>query len=205
MITELFGFSSGLIAYVKAKLIDVKLGLNLLLFSVPFAILGTVFGTGVPPDILKTIFAVGIVFIGTQLFTSWRKEEREKREVERKEEYKDNYESLLTDKNGKEYRYTVCQKNMGRFFAGVGGAFVGMISVGLAELQEYHLVAKCKVPAPVAIATSIFVVVVTVLVASIGHFYEFIAHAEESVLNQVLNIIIFTIPGVIYFGLIVFT
>jgi uncharacterized membrane protein YfcA len=75
-----------------------------------------------------------------------------------------------------------------------------MISVGLAELQEYHLVAKCKVPAPVAIATSIFVVVVTVLVASIGHFYEFIAHADNSVLNLVLNIIIFTIPGVIIGG-----
>ncbi len=84
--------------------------------------------------------------------------------------------------------------------SGIGGAFVGMISVGLAELQEYHLVAKCKVPAPVAIATSIFVVVVTVLVASIGHFYEFISHADKSVLNLVLNIIIFTIPGVIIGG-----
>ena len=82
LITELFGFSSGLIAYIKAKLIDYKLGLNLLLFSVPLAITGTVFGSEVPPDILKTIFAVGIVFIGTQLFTSWRKEEREKREAE---------------------------------------------------------------------------------------------------------------------------
>ena len=72
--------------------------------------------------------------------------------------------------------------------------------MGLAELQEYHLVAKCKVPPPVAIATSIFVVVITVLVASLGHFYEFIAHAETSALNQVLNIIIFTIPGVIIGG-----
>ena len=200
LITELFGFSSGLIAYYKAKLIDYKLGFNLLLFSVPLAILGTVFGSEVPPDILKTIFAVGIVFIGTQLFTSWRKEEREKLEAERKEEYKIQYENLLTDKQGKEYRYTVCQKNMGRFFAGIGGAFLGMISVGLAELQEYHLVAKCKVPAPVAIATSIFVVVATVLVASIGHFYEFFAHTEKSVLYQVLNIILFTIPGIIIGG-----
>jgi uncharacterized membrane protein YfcA len=200
LITELFGFSSGLIAYVKAKLIDFKLGLNLLLFSVPFAILGTVFGSEVPPDILKTIFAVGIVFIGTQLFTSWRKDEREKREAERKEEYNIQYETLLVDKQGKEYKYTICQKNMGRFFAGIGGAFVGMISVGLAELQEYHLVAKCKVPAPVAIATSVFVVVITVLVASMGHFYEFIAHADQSILNQVVNIIIFTIPGVIIGG-----
>lgn len=200
LITELFGFSSGLLAYVKAKLIDYKLGMNLLLFSVPFAILGTIFGKHVPPDILKAIFAVGILFIGTQLFTSWRKEEKEKREAEHKEEFKLKYEKLLIDNSGKEYKYTICQKDMGRFFAGIGGAFVGMISVGLAELQEYHLVAKCKVPAPVAIATSIFVVVITVLVASVGHFYEFIAHSDIAELNQIMNIIIFTIPGVIIGG-----
>jgi len=56
--------------------------------------------------------------------------------------------------------------------SGVGGAFLGMISIGLAELQEYHLIARCKVP-PVAVGTSILVVVVTVLVASAGHFYAF--------------------------------
>lgn len=88
---------------------------------------------------------------------------------------------------------------MGKTFAGIGGAFVGMISVGLAELQEYHLVARCRVPAPVAIATSIFVVVITVLTASIGHFYEF-AKEGGDVLEQVLNVIIFTIPGVIIGG-----
>lgn len=89
---------------------------------------------------------------------------------------------------------------MGRFFAGICGAFLGMISVGLAELQEYHLVAKCKVPAPVAVATSVFVVVITVLVASVGHFYEFAVHVETAILNQVLNISIYTIPGVIIGG-----
>tara|TARA_R110002049_G_scaffold32738_1_gene108518 strand:- start:1047 stop:1409 length:363 start_codon:yes stop_codon:yes gene_type:complete len=84
-------------------------------------------------------------------------------------------------------------------FAAVGGAFLGMIFVGLAELQEYHLVAKCKVSTKVAVATSIFVVVVTVLVASVGLFYEFAQEGSE-VMNQVVNLIIFTIPGVIIDG-----
>lgn len=200
LLTELFGFSSGLYAYVKAKLIDYKLGMNLLAFSIPLTIVGTIFGSEAPPDILKTIFAVGIIFIGSQLFTSWRKEEREKHEVKSQEEFKFSFEKLLVDKNGKEYKYTICNKNMGRFFAAIGGAFVGMISVGLAELQEYHLVEKCKVPTPVAVATSVFVVVVTVLVASVGHLYEFAVNAETSVINQVVNIVIFTIPGVIIGG-----
>jgi uncharacterized membrane protein YfcA len=197
--TELFGFASGLQAYWKAKLIDFKLGFNLLLFSIPFAILGTVYGDLVPPIILKAIFGMGIIFIGYQLFTSWRQEEKEKLEADHKKEFEINHESSLTDSEGNIYNYTVCNKNMGRMFAAVGGAFLGMISVGLAELQEYHLVAKCKVPTRVAVATSIFVVVITVLVASVGHFYEFAKEGGET-LNQVVNLIVFTIPGVIIGG-----
>jgi len=198
--TELFGFSSGLYAYAKAKLIDYALGKKLLLFSVPFAILGTIYGKEVPPDVLKTIFATGIIFIGYQLYTSWRTEEREKAEASNAKEFETEFESQLTDGAGKVYQYTVCNKGMGRMFASIGGAFLGMISVGLAELQEYHLVAKCKVPTPVAVATSIFVVVITVLVASVGHFYEFIFHSSPATLTQVVNVVIFSIPGVVIGG-----
>lgn len=197
--TELFGFSSGLVAYYKAKLIDFKLAKNLLIFSVPAAIIGSYYADLVPPVILKTIFAIGLLFIGFQLFNAWRKEEREKHETEHRKEFEKNYESELVDATGKSFKYTVCNKNMGRSFAAIGGAFVGMISVGLAELQEYHLVARCKVPTPVAVGTSIFVVVITVLVASVGHFYEFFSEGGE-VLNEVMNVIIFTIPGVVIGG-----
>jgi len=197
--TEFFGFTSGVIAYSRAKLIDYKLALNLLIFSIPFAILGSIYGELVPPVVLKAVFAVGLLLIGQQLFTSWKKEERIKHEKIRFKEFKDNYESSLTDRNGKIYRYTVCNKNMGRFFAGIGGAFVGMISVGLAELQEYHLVSRCKVPGPVAVGTSIFVVVITVLVASAGHIIAF-ANEGTQTINQVLNLLIFTAPGVVAGG-----
>lgn len=200
LITELFGFTSGLVAYLKSGLIDFKLGMNLLLFSVPAAILGTLFGQLIPPLVLKAVFATGIIFIGTQLYTSWKKEEKEKFEGEREKSFGVHYEKLLVDKSGREFRYTVCNKDMGRFFAGIGGAFVGMISVGLAELQEYHLVARCKVPAPVAVATSVFVVVISVFVASAGHFYEFLTEGGTEVLSKVTNVILFTIPGVIIGG-----
>jgi len=197
--TELFGFASGLIAYHKVKLIDFKLAWNLLLFSIPMAILGTIYGGLIPPLILKSIFATGLIFIGYQLFSSWRADEREQHESKRIKEFETIYESELIDRDGHIYRYTVCNRMMGRTFAAIGGAFLGMISVGLAELQEYHLVARCKVPTAVAVATSVFVVVLTVLIASLGHFYEF-ARSGSVVMNQVMNIIIFTIPGVIIGG-----
>ena len=199
LITELFGFASGLVAYIKTRLIDYQLAKNLLLFSIPAAILGLFLANYIPNMILKTIFAVGLIFIGLQLFTSWRNEEREKQEEANKKEFKQNNESCLIDDQGNEYRYTICNKNMGRMFAVVGGAFVSMISVGLAELQEYQLVARCKVPTPVAIATSIFTVVITLLVASAGHIYEF-ANGNIYELAEVVNLVVFTVPGVILGG-----
>lgn len=198
--TELFGFSSGLYAYVRAKLIDYKLGLNLLMFSIPGAIVGVVYADAFPPIVLKAVFAAGLIFIGIQLFTSWREEHREKLNREIDEEDSAGHESSLTDRSGKQYSYTICHKMMGRTFAAVGGAFLGMISVGLAELQEYHLVAKCRVPSAVAVGTSIFVVVCTVLVAVAVHLAEFASSADKAVFQEMLNVVVFTVPGVLIGG-----
>ena len=200
LLTELFGFGSGLVAYLRARLIDFKLGLSLIAFSIPASILGVFFADRFPGVVLKTAFAVGLIFIGIQMYNSWRQDEKERLNREISEEGADDYESSLTDSSGRTYRYTVCNKGMGRAFAAVGGAFLGMISVGLAELQEYHLVAKCRVPSSVAVATSIFVVISTVLVASAGHLYGFATSAESGVLRQVINVAVFTVPGVLIGG-----
>ncbi len=198
LITELFGFTSGVISYRKAGLIDYKLARSLLILSIPFAIAGSLIADYFPASILKAIFATGLLFIGWQLFASYREEEKHKHDEVIKEEK--DHESKLVDSNGKVYEYTVCNKNTGRIFAAIGGLFVGMISVGLAELEEYHLVARCKIPTPVAVATSIFTVVITVLFASLGHIYHFATSADSSVLHQVINVVAFTIPGVIIGG-----
>ncbi len=200
LMTELFGFSSGVYAYWRRRLIDFKLGRGLLLFSIPAAVLGSFSTELFPAAILKTIFAVGIIFIGWQLYSSYRREEKERLNKQIEEESRPRCETVLIDASGNEYRYTIANKNEGRVFAAIGGWFLGMISVGLAELQEYELLARCRVPSPVAVATSIFVVVVTVLIASAGHFYNFATSADATVLRQVFSIVTFTIPGVIIGG-----
>lgn len=199
LLTELFGFASGLFAYYRSQLIDFTLAKNLLIFSLPMAVLGSLYADLIPGIVLKAVFAAGLLFIGYQLFASWRKEEREKQEMANKKEFEQLYERKITDNHGNTYQYTVCNKNMGRLFAAIGGAFVGMISVGLAELQEYHLVARCRVPTPVAVATSIFVVVITVLVASAGHIFEF-SRSGGSEISLILSVVVFTIPGVVIGG-----
>ncbi|MBW2191882.1 MAG: sulfite exporter TauE/SafE family protein [Deltaproteobacteria bacterium] len=183
LITEFFGFSSGLIAYVRARLVDYRLGANLLMFSVPGAIVGVLSADLFPGVVLKTIFAVGLIFIGLQLFLSWRQDRMKAMDELIEIEAEAGFASELTDRAGNTYRYTVCNTALGRTFAAFGGAFLGMISVGLAELQEYHLVARCKVPSPVAVATSIFVVVIT-----------------GDALDEMVNVAMFTVPGVLIGG-----
>ncbi len=199
LLTELFGFGSGLFAYWKAKLIDFKLGREMLMLSIPAAVVGAFIGDYFPPDVLKAIFATGIIFVGIQIFTSWRQEQKEKLNKEIADDSQTHHASALTDASGHTYRYTVCNRSIGAIFSMVGGAFLGMISVGLAELMEYQLVAKCRVPSPVAVATSIFVVVITVLVASVSHFIGF-AQAGSEAISQALSIALFTAPGVLIGG-----
>lgn len=200
LITELFGFTSGLSAYMRAKLIDYKLGANLLIVAVPLGIAGALLGDYVADALLKGIFGAGILFIGWQLYTAYRNEKREAQEVAKTNDPGFQHNNCLVDKDGNTYYYTIKQRWLGRTLAGIGGFFVGMISVGLAEILEYRLVAQCRVPTPVAVATSIFVVVVTILLASGTHAYQFIQHADAENLQRVASLVMFTVPGVLIGG-----
>ena len=195
LLTELFGFGSGLVAYVRSRRIDYRLAMNLLMFSIPGAVVGVLFADVIPGVVLKAIFATGLLFLGYQIFAASQHGE---------EPAPDTRESVperrIVDRDGNVFEYTVKKKLLGRVFAAVGGMFVGMISVGLAELEEYELVVRCRVPSQVAIATSIFMVVCTVLVAVIGHGYTFAASAQPEDFRQVISIASFTVPGVIIGG-----
>jgi len=92
--------------------------------------------------------------------------------------------------------YTVCNKMEGRFIAGLGGLFVGLISTGLGELNGYFLLQRCRVPSKVAVATSVFVIAFTALSGAFGHLLHFIQTGRET-LNLVSSVVIFTVPGVI--------
>jgi len=82
---------------------------------------------------------------------------------------------------------------------GIGATFMGMVSTGLGEMNGYFLLQRCRVPSKVSVATSVFVVAVTALVASAGHFVKFIQLGGDT-LTTVFNIVIFTVPGVIIGG-----
>ena len=110
-----------------------------------------------------------------------------------------NPEACITARDGEQICYVVKRKFEGLVSGGIGGLFVGLVSTGLGELNDYFLLKRCKVPSRVSVATSVFVIAVTVLAASGGHVVRF-AGAGPETLNQVLSIVIFTVPGVLIGG-----
>ncbi len=80
--------------------------------------------------------------------------------------------TLLITADGEEIRYTVCNHTEGMILCGIGAMFMGMVSTGLGEMNGYFLLQRCRVPSKVSVATSVFVVAVTALATSAGHFVK---------------------------------
>jgi uncharacterized membrane protein YfcA len=200
LITEVFGFASGLFAYIRKRLIDFSLGLTLLVVTIPLALVGTWVAGLVDAEILKVILGVGLFAVALSFLRAPEHKDVVRMNDAIDEEYGGNKaEACLVTADGEQVCYTVCNKTEGRLIAGVGGLFVGMISTGLGELNGYFLLQRCRVPSKVSVATSVFVVALTALSASAGHFFRF-TQAGDEVLNTVLSIVIFTVPGVIIGG-----
>ena len=115
---------------------------------------------------------------------------------ERAHEDADAAQTCLVTAEDEEICYTVCNTTEGRLISGVGGLFLGMVSSGLGELNGYFLLQRCRVPSSVSVATSVFVVALTALIASAGHVYG-VAQGGLTGLTTMGNLLLFTVPGVV--------
>lgn len=165
--------------------------------TIPAALFGTWLSGRADPDVLKVILGAGLSVIAISFL---RVPER-KAIVRMDQAIEEDYggakaETCITSAKGEKICYTVCNKNEGRAIAGIGGVFVGMISTGLGELNGYFLLERCRVPSKVSVATSVFVVALTALSAASGHLFQFVRTGGD-VMDTVLSLVIFTVPGVI--------
>jgi len=195
LVVEVFGFSSGVYAYVKKKLIDYQVGGMLLSATVPAAIIGVVVAHYADADILKIILAMGLFAVAVSFLRAPDEELEEKLE-EMADEDPDSAESCLVSADGKEFCYTVNNTTEGRLISGIGGLFLGMVSSGLGELNGYFLLQRCRVPSSVAVATSVFVVAITAFIASVGHAIQ-IGQGGLGTLTTMGHLLLFTVPGVV--------
>lgn len=197
LITEVFGFASGLYAYTRKRLIDFSLGIALLVVTIPAALLGSWVAGSIEPDILKIVLGVGLFAVALSFLHAPEHKDVVRMDEAIDEEYGgEKAETCLMTAEGEQLCYTVCNRTEGRLIASIGGLFVGMISTGLGELNGYFLLQRCRVPSKVSVATSVFVVALTALSAVGGHLFQFVQSGGED-LNTVFSLAIFTVPGVI--------
>lgn len=200
LITEVFGFSSGLFAYIKRKLIDYKLAKDLLVVTIPVALLGTFLGGIIPSLLLKLILGLGLILVALSFLRSPHEDELEKLDHAIQQNVQQLKEkTCLTTASGETICYKLVNRNEGRFFTAIGSLFLGMISTGLGEMNGYLLLKRCKIPTKVAVASSVLIVAVSALSASVYHVLRFVQAGEETLLS-VSKLLIFTIPGVLIGG-----
>ncbi|RMH22740.1 MAG: sulfite exporter TauE/SafE family protein [Acidobacteria bacterium] len=200
LITEVFGFASGLSAYVRRRLIDFRLGLQLVMLAVPAALIGAWLANRIEPSILKAILGMGLIALGLSFLRVPEREDVDLLDAAIEDQHGGGKgSSCVVTRDGESICYTVCNRFEGGVVSAVGGLFMGMISAGLGELNSYYLLQRCRVPSRVSVATSVFAVAVTALSAASGHLVQFLRAGPE-VVDQVLSIVVFTVPGVLLGG-----
>lgn len=197
--TEVFGFASGVAAHARARTIDWKVARLLTFAAVPAAVVGSLLAGLVSATVLKAILGVGLLAVAI-VFLRHRDPAAEDNAIERGEGLAvPNVRHHLVTRDGQVFDYRVCRHHEGRWFAGLGGLFVGLISTGLGELNSYALVLRCRIPTRITVATSVVVVAVTALAASVTHLIDFVQEGGDAI-ESVKSIVVFTVPGVIIGG-----
>jgi len=195
LVVEACGFGSGVYAYVQRQLIDYHIGRAMLIATVPAALAGSIAAYYVQADILKAVLGMGLFAVAVSFLRAPDAMALTQLD-ELAQQSPDIAETCLTTARGEEICYTVCNKTEGRLISGIGGFFMGVASSGLGELNGYFLLQRCRVPSAVSVATTVFVVAITALAASIGHVVQ-IGQGGLPKLATMGNLLLFTIPGVV--------
>lgn len=191
LMTEVFGMGNGLRSYVRQQVVDYRTAGWLLMGAVPAIVVGALFSSAISPTLLKGIFGVGLVILAGFLVFFPAPDDCEPGEREGtllKEKSAANEQTVIEARDGEVFRYPTCWRPPGVAMASGGGLITGMISAGLPEVVTAQLVLRCRVPARVAVATSVFVLAITAAVGAGVHAL----HAEP-----VWYVVVWSIPGVL--------
>lgn len=172
LLTETFGMGNGLRSYVRQRLVDYATARWLLLGAVPTAVAGSLVAHEVSAGALRTVFGVGLLVLAGFLLFVRSPGECEPGEgagelIDRKSAGKGN--TVIRARDGSVYEYATCWRVPGVLLSAVGGLFTGLVSAGLPEISTTQLVVRCRLPARVAVATSVFVLGITALLAAGVH------------------------------------
>jgi uncharacterized membrane protein YfcA len=178
---EVFGFSSGVIGYLRKKVINFDIVRQVIVLTIPATIAGVVLGRFIPTLVLKVLLALLILYLAYQFL------------LEGKECLPKDPRCTSVSTSSERPKLT----SMAKVTSMLGGLLVGMISSGLGEVNELNFLKKLKMPVPVASGTSVFLVAMSAIVGVCAHAYFLISQGELSVFTNVISLLVFTVPGVV--------
>lgn len=201
LFTEVFGFSSGFVGYYRKQLIDFRIGRTFFPYTVVAAVTGAIIliAGWIASAYLQLLYAFMMLFVayllysgaedsGTPLPTGENSMPATAFGVERR----------TVDNLGNIYSYRFHPpRAVGGLVLAFGGFLTGLVGVGIGEVTIPLLVRRYRIPVAVAAATSILVVIVTVMSASFAQFVGLMAADRGGV---PWHLILYTAPAVVIGG-----
>lgn len=192
LFTQTFGFLSGFIGYYRRKLIDYALAWRLLRFSIPVAILGALTASLVHDSVLLAGYSLLVAVLA---YVMWR---NPLQAVEAGIHLEGRVIVERTDSRGEMFTYDMPRFGPASYtLTSVGAFMTGMVSVGIGEVTISQLTHK-RVPIAVAAATSVLVVILTIVFATATLFVELIQSGGWTAVPW--NLLVYDIPGVLIGG-----
>jgi len=181
LFVEIFGFTSGVIGYLRDKSINFHTVKILLPLAVAGTISGVIVGKFFSPDFLKLILAFLLFYLSYCFLLS-------------KKKCQPKHPSHTGSKATHREHLLEPVIRATTFF---GAVLVGMISSGLGEVNEYNFLRRLRMHIPTASGTSVFLVAVCAIIGVITHMLYFVRSGEFTILSNIFSIVLFTVPGVV--------
>ncbi len=122
LMTEVFGFASGLFAYGYQGLIDFKLGKMLLAVTIPVALLGTVLAQWIPGGMLKIVLGLGLLVLAVSFLRSGHTSAGESPVLVPSPVSVSSF--TLTSRRGQVFQYSITRPREGRILVSIGALFL---------------------------------------------------------------------------------
>lgn len=215
LLTECFGFASGLSGYARRGLVDWEIARRFIVISIPTALVGALSAKYVSgsPILLQCLYATLMLSLASYLLLAPRPAEIAKLAEEGCEiEFDDTNPRdvrSITTADGIEFSYLAPRSGSKRKFVATaaGGSLTGLLGVGIGEVILPQLVRGCCMPLPIAAGTSVAIVVTTAFTAAIVQFLTLAANVEgdgtlvENLIAVVpWSLVEYTVPGVLIGG-----
>lgn len=192
LFTQTFGFLSGFVGYYRRKLIDYALAFRILWVAVPVGVVGALTANLVHDSVLLAGYSLLVAILAAVMWRSHLVR------ASAHELHSTVLRRVITDSRGHSYEYAVPKLGLRSAAITATGAFLtGMVSVGIGEVTISQLT-RNGIPIAVAAATSVLVVIVTIVFASTTLFAQLIQSGGWQAVPW--NLLCYDIPGVLIGG-----